>query len=162
MSVVWNTDIDEYSFFTIDSVDAPNKGTTAGIRRSNFPDATNSEARFIHPVRAGGVGPVHVGVSWFPNNNATGDIRWRLRYSFIPFGSGVVSPSNNVVEIQPSPGVQNQLTLQLFEIPESAIPGSGQLSIHVQRRGSAGSDTYTGTARVVGFCYRRNRIPKKQ
>jgi hypothetical protein len=40
------------------------------------------------------------------------------------------------------------------------IAGSGQLTIHAQRRGVHSTDTYLGTARVVGFCYRRNRIPK--
>lgn len=156
----WNTDINDFRFFGIDSVESPNKGTTQGMRRSNFPSSVNTQARFVHPTHIGDVGPISLEVSWFPNNNNVGNIRWRLQYTFTPFDSVVIKPSTNIVELQATPGVQNQLSIQFFEIPEMAVSGGGQLTIHIQRRGVHSTDTYAGTARVVGFCYQRNRIPK--
>jgi hypothetical protein len=158
--VIWNTDIDDFQFFGIDSIDAPNKGSTAGTRRANFPAGINTEARATHPIRPGGTGPVMLKVSWFPNSTGTGDVRWRVQYGFHSFGSVVVSPSNNIVHVQAAPGIQNQLMEQGFEIPDIFGSASGVMNLKIQRRGTHGDDTYTGTARMVGFCYRRNRIPK--
>ena len=158
--MIWNTDIDDFQFFGVDAIDAPNKGSTAGARRANFPVGVNTEARASSPIRPGGTGPVIIKVSWFPNNNTLGDIRWRLSYGFRPYGSGVVSPSDTIVHHQTTPEVQNQLMEQDFEIPDIFGSMSGFMNFKVQRRGTHSNDTYAGTARVLGFCFRRNRIPK--
>ncbi len=159
--MIWNTDIDDFQFFGVDAIGAPNKGSTAGTRRANFPTAIDTEARATYPIRPGGIGPVILRLSWFPNNAGTGDVRWRVLYGFNPFGSVITAPSNNIVHLQAAPGTQNQHMEQGFEIPDIFGGGSGIMNLKIQRRGTNINDTYTGTARVIGFCYRRNRIPKK-
>ncbi len=158
----WNTDIDDFQFFGIDSISMPNKGTTAGMRRANFPSGINTKGRMIHPIRAEGIGPVNIRLSWFPNNSNSGNIRWRINYEFTPYNMVVSGNMNHkILSIVPSPAQQNQLSSTSFQIPTVDIPDSGQLTLHIHRRGTHSTDTYAGTARVVGIDYQRNRIPKR-
>jgi len=158
--VLWNVDIDDFQFFSIDSINVPNKGSTAGTRRANFRANTNTEARATYPIQPGGVGPATIKISWFPSNVNTGNVRWRIQYGFHTVGSVITAPSNSIVQVQAAPGVKNQLMTQGFEIPDIFGGASGIMNFKIQRRGTHTGDTYTGIARLIGFCYRRNRIPK--
>ena len=90
-------------------------------------------------------------VHWFPTDGGTGNVVWKLEYSWASFGSTFPSMATLSVTT-PASGVENQHQIASF----SAIDGTGQgissmLVCRLYRDANNGSDTYGDDAGLLEF-----------
>lgn len=158
----WNTDISYGNVYTIDSIDAPNKGFTNNIRRSNLPNGSTSNVNFTHIFDNNHVGlDATLRIIWFVSNSNTGNIFFRVSGKFLNIGDDSSVPFVFTNVLEPAPGSANNIVITDLSIPGSLIPNNGIMPIQLQRFGGSFFDTFSGVVRLVGISIIENKLPKQ-
>jgi len=158
----WNTDILYGNVYTVESIDAPNKGFTNNIRRSDLSDGSTSNVNFTHIFDNNHVGlNATLRIIWFVSNSNTGNVFFRVSAKFLNIGGDSSVPFVFANVLEPAPGSPNTIVSTDLSVPGNLIPAGGIMPIQLQRFGGSFFDTFSGVVRLVGISIIENKLPKQ-